>query len=154
MQNSSVEPIEAISDAPSVSISHQISRVVMITATIAIVVTMSVMLAVAAVLAQSASVERARTIAQLLAASAEVPLILNDAERGREVLSTLSTLEGIIGARLIDRNANELASTKASAAATVAAAGNSILRRLDMSKVTAVMVNRLQWWPLILTASN
>ncbi|MBC7709919.1 MAG: diguanylate cyclase [Rhizobacter sp.] len=139
MLNSSRKPIEAISDSPSVSISHQISRVVMITAAIAIVVTMSVMLAVAAVLAQSASVERARTIAQLLAASAEVPLILNDAERGREVLSALSTSEGVIGARLIDRNANELASTKASSVEPFAAAGNSILRRLDMNKVTAVI---------------
>ena len=109
----------------------------MITAAIAILVTMSVMLAVAAALARSASEERARTIAQLLAASAEVPLVMRDAERGHDVLSALSPSEGVIGARLIDRNYKVLASIKASAAERVGAGGSSILRRLDMSNVTA-----------------
>lgn len=108
----------------------------MITAAIAVVVTMSVMLAVAAVLANVASEERARTIAQLLAAGAEVPLVLRDAERGSEVLSALSPSVGVIGARLIDRNENVLASTNSSESSL---GGASILRRLDMSEVTATI---------------
>jgi len=111
----------------------------MVTAAIAVVLTMSVMLAVAAVLAKSASEERARTIAQLLAAGAEVPLTLGDAERGREVLAALSPSEGVIGARLIDRNNQELASANAPGAELVGVGASSLLRRLDMSKVTATI---------------
>ena len=93
----------------SVSISVQISRVVIITAAVAVVLTMLAMIAVAAVLARGATQQRAYTIAELLAASADLPLVLKDAERGRDVLSALSTSDGVVRARLIDRDGNVLA---------------------------------------------
>ena len=133
--------VQSTSAAPArssaVSISVQISRVVMVTAVIAVVVTMSVMLAVAAMFAHSATKERARTIARLIAAGSEVPLVLQDPERGREVLSVLLLSDGIIGARLIDRDAKVLASAAVSDAAQSASGGTWALRSFDMSKVTA-----------------
>ena len=91
-----------------VSISVQISRVVILTALIAVVLTMFAMISVAALLAQSAAEQRARTIAELVAASAEVPLVLKDAERGREALSALSTSDAVLSARLIDASGSIL----------------------------------------------
>lgn len=91
-----------------VSISVQISRVVIITAAVAVLLTMVAMITVAAVLAQRATQQRAYTIAELLAASADVPLVLRDADRGRDVLSALSTSDGVVRARLIDRDGKEL----------------------------------------------
>lgn len=85
-----------------VSISVQISRVVALTALIAVLLTMFAMISVAALLARSAAEQRARTIAELVAASAEVPLVLKDAQSGREALSALSTSDAVLGARLID----------------------------------------------------
>lgn len=90
-----------------VSISAQISRVVIVTATLAVVLTMIAMIAVAAFLARNAAQQRASTIAELVAASADVALVLRDAERGREVLSALSSSDTVLSARLLD--ANELA---------------------------------------------
>lgn len=87
-----------------VSISVQISRVVIVTAAVAVMLTMAAMIVVAAVLARGATQQRAYTIAELLAASASVPLVLRDVERGREVLSALSTSDGVVRARLIDRD--------------------------------------------------
>ena len=92
-----------------VSISVQISRVVIITAAVAVLLTMIAMIAVAPALAQGATQQRAYTIAELLAASSDVPLVLNDAERGRDVLSALSTSDGVVRARLIDRDSKVLA---------------------------------------------
>ena len=88
----------------TVSISVQISRVVIITAAVAVVLTMAAMLAVAGALAKRAAQQRAYTIAELLAASAAVPLVLRDVERGRDVLSALATSDGVVRARIIDRN--------------------------------------------------
>lgn len=85
-----------------VSISVQISRVVIVTAAVAVLLTMVAMIAVAAVLAQRATQQRAYTIAELLAASAAVPLVLRDVDRGRDVLSALATSDGVVRARLID----------------------------------------------------
>lgn len=93
-----------VSRPRQVSISVQISRVVIITAAFAVMLTMAAMIVVAAVLAKGATQQRAYTIAELLAASASVPLVLRDAERGREVLSALSTSDGVVRARLIDRD--------------------------------------------------
>ena len=87
-----------------VSISVQISRVVIITAAVAVVLTMIAMIAVAGVLAKGAAQQRAYTIAELLAASAAVPLVLRDAERGRDVLSALATSDSVVRARLIGRD--------------------------------------------------
>lgn len=87
-----------------VSISAQISRVVIFTATLAVVLTMVAMIAVAAFLARSAAQQRASTIAELVAASADVPIVLRDADRGREVLSALSSSDTVISARLLDPN--------------------------------------------------
>lgn len=92
-----------------VSISAQISRVVVITAAIAVVLTMLVMIAVAAFLARNAAQQRANTIAELVAASADVPLVLKDAERGREALEALSSSDAVLSARLVDTSGNVLA---------------------------------------------
>ena len=106
-----------------VSISVQISRVVIITAAVAVALTMLAMIAVAAVLAQAASQQRAYTIAELLAASSDVPLVLRDAERGRDVLAALATSDGVVRARLTDRDGKVLANYVHQAQAR-AAAGN------------------------------
>lgn len=91
-----------------VSISVQISRVVIVTAAVAVSLTMVAMIVVAAVLARGATQQRAYTIAELLAAGADVPLVLHDAERGRELLSALSTSDGVLRARLMDRDGKVL----------------------------------------------
>jgi len=91
-----------------VSISAQISRVVIVTATLAVVLTMVAMIAVAAFLARNAAQQRAATIAELVAASADVPLVLRDPDRGREVLSALSSSDTVVGARLIDNTGKAL----------------------------------------------
>ena len=91
-----------------VSISVQISRVVIITAALAVALTMIAMIGVAAVLARGATEQRAYTIAELLAAGSDVPLVLRDAERGRDLLSALSTSDGVLRARLIDRDGKVL----------------------------------------------
>lgn len=93
-----------------VSISRQISRVVIATATLAVVLTMLAMIIVAAFLARSASQQRASTIAELIAASADVPLVLRDAERGREALAALSNSDTVVKARLIEVSGTELVS--------------------------------------------
>ena len=92
-----------------VSISVQISRVVAITAAIAVGLTMLVMIAVAAFLARNAAQQRANTIAELVAASAEVPLVLKDAERGREALAALASSDAVLSARLVDASGSVLA---------------------------------------------
>ena len=92
-----------------VSISIQISRVVVITAAIAVVLTMIVMIAAAAFLARNAAQQRANTIAELVAASADVPLVLKDAERGREALAALSSSDAVLSARLVDASGDVLA---------------------------------------------
>lgn len=84
-----------------VSISIQISRVVIATAALAVLVTMCAMIAVAAMLARSTMQQRADTIAELVAASADVALALRDAERGREALSALSSSDTVTQARLL-----------------------------------------------------
>ncbi len=91
-----------------VSISVQISRVVIVTAAVAVALTMVAMIVVAAVLARGATQQRAYTIAELLAAGSDVPLVLHDAERGRDLLSALSTSDGVLRARLIDRDGKVL----------------------------------------------
>ena len=95
---------------PPVSISIQVSRVVVVTAAIAVVLTMMVMILVAALLARSAAQQRAHTIAELIAASADVPLALKDAERGRETLSALANSNAVSSARLIDASGAVLVS--------------------------------------------
>jgi diguanylate cyclase (GGDEF)-like protein len=102
-------PLNKPSHKRQVSISVQISRVVIFTAALAVLLTMLAMIVVAAVLARGASEDRAHTIAELLAASAGVPLVLRDAERGREVLSALSTSEGVVRAQLLERSGSVLA---------------------------------------------
>ncbi len=97
-------PLNRTSNRRQVSISVQISRVVIFTAAIAVLLTMLVMMVVAAVIARGAAQDRAHTIAELLAASAGVPLVLRDAERGREVLSALSTSDGVVRAQVTDRD--------------------------------------------------
>lgn len=87
--------------ARSVSISIQISRVVIATAALAVLVTMCAMIAVAAMLAKSTLQQRADTVAELLAAGADVALALRDAERGREALSALSSSDTVTKARLL-----------------------------------------------------
>ena len=99
-----------MSDKPPISISIQIRRVVIVTAAIAVLLTMLAMIAVAVFLARNAAHQRAKTIAELVAASADVPLVLKDAERGREALSALSRSEEVLSARLIDVSGNVLAS--------------------------------------------
>ena len=69
-----------------VSISDPDQSVVIATAALAVLVTMCAMIAVAAMLAWSTMQQRADTIAELVAASADVALALRDAERGREAL--------------------------------------------------------------------
>lgn len=93
-----------------VSISVQISRVVVITAALAVLLTMVAMIVVAALLARGAAQERAHTIAELIASNSAVPLVLRDAARGRELLSALSTSEGVVRAQLTDRAGNLLGS--------------------------------------------
>ena len=93
----------------TVSISVEISRVVIITAAVAVALTMAAMIVVAGVLAKSAAQQRAYTISELLAASAAVPLAFRDADRGRDVLSALATSDGVVRARLIDRDDKSLA---------------------------------------------
>lgn len=92
-----------------VSISIQISRVVVITAAIAVLLTMLVMVAVAAFLARNAAQQRANTIAELVAASADVPLVLKDAERGHEALAALASSDAVLSARLVDASGSVLA---------------------------------------------
>ena len=120
-----------------VSISVQISRVVMITAAVAVLLTMLAMIAVAAILAQGATQQRARTIAELLAASADVPLVLHDAERGRDVLSALSSSESVLRARLMDREGKVLVTylNKQHGAARVE--DHWLARIANLSEVTA-----------------
>ncbi len=93
-----------------VSISVQVSRVVVVTAATAVVLTMAVMILVAALFAHSAAQQRANTIAELIAANADVPLVLKDAERGRETLAVLANSNSVLSARLIDVSGNVLAS--------------------------------------------
>ncbi len=95
---------------PPVSISVQISRVVVVTAAIAVALTMMVMILVAALFARSAAQQRANTIAELIAANADVPLVLKDAERGRETLSALANSNAVLSARLIDASGAVLVS--------------------------------------------
>ena len=92
----------------TVSISRQISRVVVVTAALAVVLTMLAMIAVAAYLARSATLQRANTVAELVAANADVPLVLKDAERGREALAALANSDAVHSARLIDAAGNVL----------------------------------------------
>jgi diguanylate cyclase len=93
-----------------VSISVQVSRVVVVTAAIAVTLTMLVMILVAALFARSAAQQRASTIAELIAANADVPLVLKDADRGRETLSALASSNAVLSARLIDASGALLAS--------------------------------------------
>lgn len=86
---------------PLVSISVQVSRVVVVTAAIAVVLTMIVMFLVAAVFARSVAQQRADTIGELIASNAAVPLVLKNAERGRETLSALGNSNAVLSARLI-----------------------------------------------------
>ena len=121
----------------SVSISVQISRVVIITAAVAVLLTMMAMITVAAVLAQGAAQQRAYTIAELLAASAEVPLVLRDADRGRDVLSALSTSDGVVRARLIDRDGKVLVTYVHKQQSRVQADDYWLARVANLGKVTA-----------------
>jgi diguanylate cyclase (GGDEF)-like protein len=91
-----------------ISISVQISRVVIVTATVAVVLTMLVMIVVAAFLARGAAQQRASTIAELLAANADVPLVLRDADRGRQALAALASSDTVVSARLIDETGKVL----------------------------------------------
>ena len=109
----------------SLSISNQISWVVVTTAAIAVVLTMLAMIAVAAFLARNAAQQRADTIAELVAASADVPLVLKDAQRGRETLAALSGSDAVVSARLVDASGGVLASLTHSRAPLVANSGNS-----------------------------
>ncbi len=93
-----------------VSISVQVSRVVVVTAAIAVVLTMIVMILVAALFARSAAQQRANTIAELIAANADLPLVLKDADRGREALSVLANSNAVLSARLIDASGAVLVS--------------------------------------------
>ena len=93
-----------------VSISVQVSRVVIVTAAIAVVLTMIVMILVAALFARNAAQQRANTIAELIAATADVPLVLKDAERGREALAALANSNAVLSARLIDASGAVLVS--------------------------------------------
>ena len=99
-----------MADKPLVSISVQISRVVVVTAAIAIVLTMIVMIMVAALFARSAAQQHANTIAELIAANADLPLVLRDAARGRETLSALANSNAVLSARLIDTSGAVLVS--------------------------------------------
>ena len=119
-----------------VSISHQISRVVMITAAVAVSLTMLAMIAVAAILAQAATQQRAQTIAELLAANADVPLVLQDADRGSEVLAALTSSDSVLRARLIERNGKVLV-TYLNKRRLVAADDNWLARIARMNEVTA-----------------
>ena len=121
----------------SVSISVQISRVVIITAAVAVLLTMMAMITVAAVLAQGAAQQRAYTIAELLAASAEVPLVLRDADRGRDVLSALSTSDGVVRARLIDRDGKVLVTYVHKQQSRVQADDYWLARVANLGEVTA-----------------
>lgn len=107
MANFRLRPFMRFERRP-VSISVQISRVVIVTAAVAVALTMVAMIAVAAVLARGATQQRAYTIAELLAAGSDVPLVLRDADRGRDLLSALSTSDGVLRARLIDRDGKVL----------------------------------------------
>ena len=121
----------------SVSISVQISRVVIITAAVAVLLTMMAMITVAAVLAQGAAQQRAYTIAELLAASAEVPLVLRDVDRGRDVLSALSTSDGVVRARLIDRDGKVLVTYVHKQQSRVQADDYWLARVANLGEVTA-----------------
>lgn len=92
-----------------VSIATQISRVVIATAAFAVFVTMCAMIVVAAVVARNTMQHRADTIAELVAANADVALALRDSERGREVLAALSHSDGVSRARLLEPNEHPLA---------------------------------------------
>ena len=120
-----------------VSISVQISRVVIITAAVAVMLTMLAMIAVASVLAQRATQQRAYTIAELLAASSDVPLVLHDAERGRDVLSALSTSDGVVRARWIDRDGKELVTYLHKQQSRVQADDYWLARMANLGEVTA-----------------
>ena len=121
----------------SVSISVQISRVVIITAAVAVLLTMMAMITVAAVLAHGAAQQRAYTIAELLAASAEVPLVLRDVDRGRDVLSALSTSDGVVRARLIDRDGKVLVTYVHKQQSRVQADDYWLARVANLGEVTA-----------------
>ncbi len=119
------------------SISVQISRVVIITASLAVLLTMLAMIAVASVLARGFTQQRAYTIAELLAASADVPLVLHDAERGRELLSALSTSDGVVRARLIDRDGHALVTYLHKQQSRVQADDYWLARMANVDEVTA-----------------
>ncbi len=120
-----------------VSISVQIRRVVMITAAVAVALTMLAMIAVAAILAEAATKQRAQTIAELLAASADVPLALHDAERGRDVLSALSTSDSVLRARLIELDGKVLVTYLNKPHGATPAEADWLARIANMSEVTA-----------------
>jgi len=122
----------------SVSISRQISRVVIITASAAVVLTMLAMLAVAILLARSASQQRAGTIAELVAASADVPLVLKDPDRGRDALAALASSDTVVRARLLEVSGKEFVSYlhKAHAAGDADAGDGWWARVLHVTEIT------------------
>lgn len=119
-----------------VSISVQISRVVVCTAALAVFLTMLAMIAVASRLAHDASKARAHTIAELIAANSAVPLVLRDASRGQELLAALSTSNGVLRARLTDRNGALLGSYAAAAADISAHEDHWFGKEANISDVT------------------
>lgn len=92
------------------STSAQIGRVVVLTALLAVLLTTVALTVVAAVVARNATMQRATTIAELIAASADVPLALRDAEGAREVLAALTSTDTVVRASLVDVDGKVLAS--------------------------------------------
>jgi diguanylate cyclase (GGDEF)-like protein len=83
------------------STSAQIGRVVILTAALAVMLTTLVMTLVAAALTRNATQQRANAFVELIAASADVPLALRDAEGANDILSALARTETVAQAKLI-----------------------------------------------------
>ena len=121
----------------TVSISVQISRVVVCTAALAVLLTMLAMIVVAGMFARDESKARAHTIAELIAANSAVPLVLRDASRGQELLAALSTSHGVVRARLTDRNGALLGNYLSTSNQLDASSDHWLDRLVNLSEVDA-----------------
>lgn len=119
------------------STSAQIGRVVIFTALIAVLVTTLALTAVAAVVARNATMQRATTIAELIAASADVPLALRDADGARDVLAALTGADTVVRATLVNVDGKALASFERKDAPQTAALRGSIGTRLTEFEISA-----------------
>ena len=119
------------------STSAQIGRVVILTAAVAVLLTTVAMTAVAAIVARNATHQRAATIAELIAASADVPLALRDVDGARDLLLALASSDTVASATLIGADGAVLARFERKVSTTAAAQNASLSTRLSEFEITA-----------------